>query len=285
MSHKVVLITGSSSGFGLLTALQFARNGDSVYASLRNTKSNGALQLKKIAQKEKLHLEVVELDVSEDKSVHKAVENILKKEGQIDILINNAGVGFYGPVEDFSIEEVQQQYNINVLGMLRTVKEVVPGMRERKSGLIINLSSINGLIAFPLMGIYCSSKHAVEALTGSLRFELSHFGIKVTQVEPGSFMTDFLTRVKQPKKPSAYESFTSRFFSTYFATHKKAEKSTFLQKLLNPQKVADLIYEIAKEESPQSHYLIGIDAHIYYYAKKLLPEQLWEYILHKTYKW
>jgi NAD(P)-dependent dehydrogenase (short-subunit alcohol dehydrogenase family) len=140
------------------------------------------------------------------------------------------------------------------------------------------------------MGIYCSSKFAVEALTQGLRFELRHFGICVTQVEPGSFLTGgFVKNVKRPKQgnseDSPYKELNTYFFDKYYAAHAKAEKSPILQNLLNQQKVVNLIYSIAQKEKPKARYLIGIDAHIYYFFRRLLPESIWEYVLHKVYRW
>ena len=165
--NKVALITGCSSGFGYLTALKFARNGIITFASVRDLNSEGTVQLKKVADEEKLPLDIIQIDVTNDESVKKGVEYIIQKNKRIDVLVNNAGVGYYGPVEEFSIEEIQSQYNINVLGVVRTVKEVMPWMRKQKNGLIINVSSVAGLVTFPLYGLYSSSKYALEALQNS----------------------------------------------------------------------------------------------------------------------
>ncbi len=290
--QKVVLITGCSSGIGYLSALMFARNGHKTFATVRNLKSEGAKDLKKIAKDEGLPLEVYQLDVTKDLSVTKAVKSVINskinKEGKIDILINNAGFGYLGPIEDFTVDEIKDQYETNIFGVLRVTKAVAPHMRKQQSGLIINISSINGLVPFPLFSVYSSSKFAIETLSEGLRFEFSHFGIKVVIVEPGSFLTKFVDNRKHPKTfmgvKSAYNELTSNFFARYNKTHDKA-KVTFLNKTLNPSRVVDTIYNISELDNPSPRYLVGYDAWLFYSLRKLLPWQIWEYLLKKAYKW
>ena len=160
---RVVLITGCSTGIGYYSALTFARNGYCVFASVRDMHSNGKEVLEKIAKDEKLELSTLEIDITDEISIKKAVERIFNKEGRIDILVNNAGVMHLGPVELFTIDEIKQQFEINFFGTLRMIKEVVPIMRNQKSGKIINISSINGLVSAPLYGIYSSSKFALRS--------------------------------------------------------------------------------------------------------------------------
>lgn len=289
-TKQAVLITGCSSGFGYRLALKFARNGFTTFASLRDLKSGGAMELQRIASKENLPLEIIEIDISRAESVEKGIEYINKKEGKIDVLVNNAGWGYIGPIEEYSIDEAIEQYQTNVFGMLRMIKEVSPLMRKNKKGIIINLSSINGLIPFPMMGFYSSSKYAIESLTEILRFELSHFGIKVTQIEPGSFLTEGNARnLKRSKKSyldnSIYRPLTERFMKNLNAAREKAMHNRLWRYFLDPQRVVDLIFDISQTENPKMRYRIGIDAQLYYFAKKVLPEGLWEWMLHRVYKW
>src|SRR3989344_7707510 len=240
MKQKIALIAGCSSGFGYLTALRFSREGIFTYASARNLRSPGIKQLVKIAKDQDLPLEIIKLDVTNEKNIKTAVKTIYKKKKGIDILVNNAGFGTLGPIEVFTTEEVKDQFETNVYGLLRVTKEVVPIMRKQKNGLIINLSSIAGLVPFPLFGIYSASKYAVESLTETLRFELSQFSIKVTAIEPGSYDTSFTQNRKHPKymepqeyKNSPYQNLVSNFFARYKRNHDKNRK--FLSKVADPQ--------------------------------------------------
>ena len=281
--NKIALITGCSSGFGYLIALKFARNGITTFASVRNLNSEGALQLKGIADKENLPLEIIKIDVTNDESVKKGVEYIIQKSKRLDILINNAGVGYYGPVEEFSMEEIQSQYDINVLGAIRTVKAVTPFMRRQKKGLIINVSSVAGLVTFPLYGLYSSSKYALEALTDALAFELKPFGIKVCIVEPGSFDTKFRNNVKissdNPEK--SYTALKSKFISKYESAH----NSKIYRKFKNPQAVADLTYSITNQQNPKLRYPAGAEAYLFPILRKLIPDNLWLKLLSFLYEW
>lgn len=290
LKKEVILITGCSSGFGFRTALKFAREGYKTYASVRNVKNEGTLKLKDLTKKENLPLTVLEIDVTNDKSVKKGVEYVFKNTKRVDILVNNAGWGYKGAVEEYSIGEIVEQYQTNVFGMLRMVKGVAPIMRKNKKGMIINISSINGLIPFPMMGIYSSSKYAVESLTEVLRFELSHFGIKVTQIEPGTFLTEGTTRnlrtSKQSKSPnSVYLPIQKRFVDNLRGARDKVARNRIISRFLDPERVVNLIFEISQTENPKMRYRIGVDAQIYYWAKRFLPESVWEWLMHKAFKW
>lgn len=284
---KVVLITGCSSGIGFLTALKFAREGNKVYASVKTLADKGCEDLKKISQEEHLPLEVIEIDITDDISIKKGTTSIQKEEGKIDILINNAGFGYMGPVETFSLDEVRNQYETNIFGTFQMIKAVTPIMRSQKSGLIINISSINGLVSFPFYGIYSSSKYALESLTESLRFELSPFGIHVALVEPGTFLTNFTANRKFPKnlqgENADYRYKVSSFFVKLDNLEKTAKNNKALALLFDPKRVANLIYKISCKQNPKLRSRIGLDAHIYYYARKLLPDFVWQFILGKAY--
>src|SRR2546427_10255107 len=153
---------------------------------------NKASDILEKAQKKNLAIEVLELDVNSDKSVRQAVEKIVKAEGRIDVLVNNAGYALIGAVEDLSTDEVRDQYETNVFGIFRTIREVLPTMRRQRNGTIINTSSIAGVIGFVGMGAYVSTKFAIEGLTQSLRLELAPFGIRALVIEPGVIRTNIL---------------------------------------------------------------------------------------------
>ncbi|GMQ30161.1 SDR family oxidoreductase [Algoriphagus confluentis] len=191
---KKILITGCSTGFGFEAAEYLAEKGHHIYATMRNVHTSNAAAAKALsdfAEAKNLTLEVIELDVTSDESVTKAMKNI----PSVDVLINNAGRGFGGAIETFSLEECRAQFDLNVLGNIRMIKAVLPGMRAQKSGLIIQLSSIAGRLAVPGFGIYCASKWAVEAMSESLRYEVGPLGIDVAIVQPGPFSTKFLPNV------------------------------------------------------------------------------------------
>jgi len=193
---KNILITGCSSGFGHLAAKQLAGKGHNVYATMRNVagkNSKAATELKAYASDNNVKLQVIELDVTSDDSVNAAIKEV----SNVDVLINNAGLGYGGPVEAFSSEQVLEQLDLNIVGTLRVAKAVLPRMREQKSGLIIQLSSIAGRAAFPGFGVYNASKWGLEGVSEALRYELSPLGIDVVIVEPGPFATDFFGNVIQ----------------------------------------------------------------------------------------
>ncbi len=288
MVRKSVLITGCSSGFGFLTALKFARNGWQTFAGIRDLKSQGSEDLWEIKKRENLPLDILLLDVTSPLSVKEAVQAAVNKSGRVDVLVNNAGFGFLGPVEEFSVDEIKQQYETNIFGSLRMIKAVVPIMRKMGSGLIINLGSVADRITFPLYGVYSSSKFALLALSTALRFELEPFGVKVVLVEPGTFLTKFHDKRKHPEilgqGRSNYRSLTERFFTRYQKAQESLRRS-WLKSLKNPQKVADVIFRIAQVRKPRSSYVVGFDAHLFLFLKKVLPAVIWERLLHKVYGW
>jgi len=187
---KKILITGCSSGFGYNAAKYLAEQGHYIYATMRNTEgknAEAAAELKKFAKENGYQIQVMDIDVTSDDSVNTAVAQI----PEVDVLINNAGLGFGGAVEAFSSQQCLDQLDLNIVGTLRMAKAVLPSMRARKSGLIIQVSSIAGRFAFPGFGVYHASKWGLEGLSESMRYELSPHGIDVVLVEPGPFSTNF----------------------------------------------------------------------------------------------
>jgi len=252
----VVLITGCSSGFGKLAALEFARRGDNVFASMRNTVKAGELQ--EAAKAEKLEVNVVELDVTKTESANRAVEDVLARAGRIDTLVNNAGIGTHGPVEDYDDDEVEANFDTNLLCVIRVTHAALPAMRQQGSGHIINVSSLAGRVSSPFGGVYSASKHALEALSDALYYELHPFGVRVSIVEPGGFETEFSRNhgaARRFNEGSPYVQLERRF----------ADASSRLPGAggpADPQIVANIIADAAHAAEPKRRYLAGRDAEI-----------------------
>lgn len=191
---KSILITGCSSGFGLMAAKHLANQGHHVYASMRNTTSKNeskAAEILDYAKSHNLNIEVLDIDVTSDESVNNAVSQIEK----VDVLINNAGRGYGGPIESFSSKQFMDQLDLNIIGTFRVAKAILPKMRAQNKGLIIQISSIAGRCCSPGFGIYHASKWGLEGFSESLRYELAPLGIDVVMVQPGPFATDFFNTV------------------------------------------------------------------------------------------
>lgn len=192
---KTILITGASTGFGRDTAETLARAGHRVFASMRDPRMKNHEHAQTLIEQ---GVDVVELDVSDDTSVDRAVKEVLVRAGRIDVLINNAGVASAGVTEAFTPDQAKVVFNTNVVGLLRTTRAVLPAMRAQGNGLIVNIGSILGRVTFPFFGIYGASKFAVEALSDSLRYEVSQLGIEVTLVQPSAYPTPMYANVQLP---------------------------------------------------------------------------------------
>lgn len=199
---KVAVVTGSSGGIGLATALELVRKGFFTYATARNPAKAGTI----MEAAKGLPVAVVQLDVTDDNSVKRAVEQILNEKGRIDVLVNNAGYGLGGAFEDTSMEEARAQYETNVFGLMRTTQAVLPAMRKQRSGTIVNISSGLGRFGLPGAPVYSSSKFAIEGLSESIAYELEPFGIRVVLVEPGVVKTNFgrdMVFAKKAQEPNS----------------------------------------------------------------------------------
>jgi NAD(P)-dependent dehydrogenase (short-subunit alcohol dehydrogenase family) len=192
---KTILITGASSGFGRDAAETLHRAGYTVYASMRGVQNKNREAAEALQE---LGINTVELDVSDDASVEAGVENVLAEAGKIDVLVNNAGIASAGVTEAFTTEQAEAIFDTNVIGLLRVTRAVLPSMRQKHDGLIINIGSILGRVTFPFIGVYGASKFAVEALTDSLRYEVSQLGVEVVAVQPSGYPTNFFTNLQTP---------------------------------------------------------------------------------------
>ena len=198
MNKLSILVTGSSSGFGFLLTRALLAQGYTVFATMRHLdgqNADRATQLRSYAREQSGELHLLELDVTDDASTVAAVDNMLQQAGHIDVVINNAGIGGGGYTEAFSVEQFQKTFDVNVFGIQRVMRAVLPSMRDRRSGLIINISSLQGRIVIPFAGAYTSSKFAVEGLAESYHYELAPLGVDVVIVEPGGFPTDYWSKM------------------------------------------------------------------------------------------
>ncbi len=270
---KTVLITGCSSGIGLESAVLLARKGWRVFATLRDPEKGGPLKEKSKG----LSIEILPLDVDHPDSVKICVATVLKEAGSLDALVNNAGFGAFGALEDFTDEEILAQYETNVFGLFRIIREVLPSMRSGGRGRILNISSVAGKMTFAGIGLYCSSKHAVEALSESLRLELRPFGIQVGMVEPGQFHTRFRDNRRKNK----------------IFTEGKSAYQPVLEKILDhgnqhslqapgPEVVAQTVLRALEAKNMALRYPVGTDARLFPFAQRFLPDFLYDYIMTRT---
>ncbi|CAM3887772.1 SDR family oxidoreductase [Flavobacterium cucumis] len=264
---KVVLITGGSSGIGKSIGEFLHQKGFVVYGTSRNPEkiTNSIFPL-------------VALDVRDKQSIFNCVAEVIQKSGRLDIVINNAGVGITGPIEEIPTEEIRNNFETNLFGPIEVMKAVLPQMREQKSGLIINITSIAGYMGLPYRGIYSASKGALELITEALRMEVKSFGIQITNVAPGDFATNIAAgRYHAPVvKGSAYE-------VPYGNTLK--EMDSHVDSGSNPNEMAEAIFAIIQTEKPKVHYKVGAFMQKFSIVlKRILPDTVYEKMLMNHYK-
>jgi NAD(P)-dependent dehydrogenase (short-subunit alcohol dehydrogenase family) len=244
----IALVTGTSSGIGLATAVTLARGGHRVIATMRN--SDGAGELEKIVSAEKLSVTVATLNVDDDASVTSAIGKAIAENGRIDVLVNNAGVGGGGSVEEVPVATFREVMETNFFGALRCIKAVIPGMRERRHGCIVNITSIAGRIALAPAAPYAASKWAFEALSECLAQELKAFNVRVAIVEPGVIATPIFGKARPLPKDSPYP----------HARRQRASFAASLTKPTSPYLVGEQICQIVDGDSWQLRYPVGPDA-------------------------
>jgi len=258
--EKVAVVTGTSSGIGFETALALAREGYYTYATMRDTAKSD--KIKELGQKENLNIDVLELDVDDENSVKTAIQKILDQKQRIDVLVNNAGWGLWGCVEDVSIDEFKAQFDTNFFSIIRLIQEVGPTMRKQGSGTIVNISSVVGRIGFPASPAYISSKFALEGLSESLRFELAPFGVNVVIIEPGVIKTNFMKNLRMAKNAESDTVYRDITVKVVSGVKMMTEMGT------HPKEVADTIVKAVKDEKPLPRYIVGNDASMFLEAKK-----------------
>ncbi len=265
---NVVLITGASSGIGYEAAQRLARRGCKVYAAARR------LELMEPLRKE--GIVPVKLDVCDEESMRQCVDTVLQAEGRIDVLINNAGYGYFGAVENVSDAEARRQLEVNVFGLAAMCRLVIPHMRKQGSGRIVNTSSIAGLVVLPFGGWYHVSKYSVEALSDALRMELRPFGIKVSMIEPGGIKTDWgLIAADHLRDSSAGTPYEAAALPEADLIH-KAYSGNLLTK---PTKIARAIERAAMSRRPRTRYRLGRFSTLAVWTHRLLPARWWDALL------
>lgn len=254
-ASKVVLITGASSGIGRATAAHLALKGYRVFGTSRQPIAptlDG--------------FEMLQLDVTDNQSVRACVDTVLERAGRLDVLVNNAGVDMMGAIEETSIEDAQWIFDTNFFGVMRMTQAVLPHMRSRNSGQLINISSALGLAAWPFETLYCASKYALEGYTLGLRYEMNLFNIKVSSVQPGFYRTDMVKQQRHPSHPIAdYDKARNRMI---------ALGKQWAEEAPPPTPVAKTVQKIIESRSPRARYAVGIEAILAPPLSKILPERL-----------
>ncbi len=241
--EQTILVTGSTSGFGRLTVETLARQGYRVFAGMRaaaGKNAPAAEALRALAQREALALQTIEIDVTDDASVERAIAEIIETIGRLDVVVNNAGVSYSGPLEAFTLEQVRQQFETNVFSVLRVNRAVLPQMRKQGSGLLLQIGSIAGRLGMPYLGLYGATKFALEGLTESYHYELAPFGIDAAILEPGTFPTTISANrqvAADAERFALYQSALDAFTAPFYAENRSAAPP-------DPQEVADAIAQV-----------------------------------------
>ena len=264
---SIILITGASSGIGKQTAEYLSSNGHIVYGASRHPQENHFFSS-------------VSMDITDERSVKKAVGVIIDKEGSIDVLINCAGIGIAGSVEDTTMDEIKSQFETNFFGTVLITKHVLPSMRKIGSGLIVTMSSMSGVIGLPYQSFYSASKFALEGYTEALRLEVESFGIKIVNILPGDFATNFTVNRNFSKKSQQEDSVYLEKFRKTMEVYAKDEKNGSDSIL-----IAKLVNKVVNTPSPKPRYFIGGKLQMFAsILKRILPDCLWYKIMRSSYK-
>jgi NAD(P)-dependent dehydrogenase (short-subunit alcohol dehydrogenase family) len=269
----VALVTGTSSGFGLLASVELLREGFRVFATMRDTGKSGPLLAAARAAGVSAALEVLPLDVTQPSSIAAAVDEVGARAGRIDVLVNNAGVGMIGFFEDTSLDELRAVMETNFFGLVAVTQAVVPGMRGRRKGRIINVSSVNGRLAPPGSSAYAASKFALEGMSEALRLELLEHGVYVILVEPGMFRTEITGGNRRVAARAADEASPYRAYNRAIV---KVTEELLARARSDPMQVARLIVRAATVPNPRLRWLVGRDASLGVALRALLPTGTYE---------
>ena len=273
---KVAIVTGSSSGIGFETSVLLARNGFHTYSTVRNLDKSQPLI--NVAKKDGLSLQVIELDVSSDKSVKDAINRVLSENKRIDVVVNNAGYALVGSFEDLSMDEIKSQFETNFFGVIRVIQAVLPTMRDHRNGRIVNVSSMGGRIAIPLDSAYHGTKFALEGLSESLQYEVEQFGIKIIIIEPGAIKSNFFNNLKMASKAQRPDSPYTQMMQKL-----NAGFSFILENAPHPVEVAKVILEAVTSEDPELRYTVGDDAAMMLQAKRTMSDTEFRNLMKKQF--
>jgi NAD(P)-dependent dehydrogenase (short-subunit alcohol dehydrogenase family) len=261
---KTILITGTSSGIGRSTALYFAERGWNVAATMRDPlKADPMLQHPQIS--------LLALDVTNSESIARAIADTLTRCQKIDVLLNNAGYGLFGPIEALSDQQIQEQFATNFFGLIGMTQQILPAIRDAGGGLIINVSSIVGRFALPYASTYVATKFAVEGLSESMRYELEPFRIRVKMIEPGSIATEFGKGSKQIAVSDPYRASMDKFLAVFAKGNSAGAK---------PEQVAKVIYRAANDSSNRLRYLAKPGP--FFWMNRVFPDAVWQRLLVKA---
>jgi NAD(P)-dependent dehydrogenase (short-subunit alcohol dehydrogenase family) len=277
---KTILITGGTDGLGKAAALLCAERGYRVFAAGRSAERRA--ELDNFARQKKLSIETLFLDVCDDASPPQAIREVLAKAGSIDVLVNNAGVNYTAVVEDFTMDDIRRQFEANVFGVLRVTRAALPHMRERRSGRILMMSSVAGLVTPPTQGAYSASKHALEGLSNALRMELYSFGIDVVLIEPGYIITGIQKASAELSKTyfnnrqsSPYADLYARFFTNVNESRAKSKTT--------PEDCARVMLEAIEAPQPKPRYTVTPLANFVKWGKRLLSDRAFDGIMRRRY--
>jgi len=274
---KVALVTGSSSGIGFETSIALARAGFYTYAAIRNM--NDSDKITKIFKEERLPLETIQIDVTNDESIKKAINRIQDEKNRIDVLINNAGYALAGPLEETTMEEIRTQFETNFFGAIKAMQLVIPMMRKQRSGKIVNITSMGGRIAVPLDSIYHGTKFALEGVSECIRYELGSFGIKIILVEPGAVGSNFWKNLKIASKSKDSQSPYRKIIDNVSEVFSKMTEN-----VIHPSEVAKIIVNAVTIENPEFRYIVGNDAKVILDTKAKFSEKEFEDFMKDQFK-
>ena len=269
-SNPTVLITGATDGLGRAMAIFLAANGYRVFAAGRSAEKRASLD--RLADDRKLAIETLDMDVSDDASVRRGVARVLERAGEIGVLINNAGVAYVAPVEELRLDDLHAQFEINFFGVVRLIHAVLPAMRERRRGRILNISSIAGKIASPLFGSYASSKFALEGLSDALRLELAPFGVHVVLIEPGYIPTNMQNSALALSSAYAARAEKSPYAAVYRGFRSSWKQTTDAART-TPEDCARVILRALLDSPPRPRYTVTRRARIGVLAKRFLSDR------------
>src|SRR5260221_7463193 len=261
--NKTVLITGCSSGIGRATAKYFQFHGWDVIATMRSPEK----------EKELLKLPNVicpKLDVTKPTTIKSAIKEGIEKFGKIDVIVNNAGYPLYGPFEASTIEQIRQQFEVNVFGCINVIKEMVPYFRKARHGTIINVTSLGGRITFPLFSVYHSTKFALEGLSEAMRYELRPFRVKIKMIEPGAVKTNFYSKSMETVTLKEYNHYMKKVSGLIGVADDFG---------VPPEHVAKTIFDAANDNSFKQRYIVGILASWLLFSRKYLPDGVYNFIV------